>query len=112
MKKLVFVFALVAFAATKSLAQDMPVIKITGDQKTKEYSVLFSSTSEQKVNISIEDKKGKEIITTTMMAKGFVKKFDLTKVAAGTYTWKIEFGRRTLLEEFDVLSSDQVAKLD
>jgi len=108
MKNIILVFALIL--SLNAFGQEMPVIKITNNDTEKEYRILFSSSTEQSVQVSLLDINGREVVKEVLNAKGFVKTFDLKQVTAGTYTWKIKFGRRTFMEEFDILSASEIAR--
>ncbi|MDH5609079.1 MAG: hypothetical protein OEY56_06330 [Cyclobacteriaceae bacterium] len=108
MKNLFFVF--IVFVAIQAVAQDVPIVRITGDEVSREYKILYSSPKEYSVQISLINEANNVILDEKVDGKAFIKTYSLKSMAEGTYQWRLKYGRITYLEEFDLFSEKQLLK--
>lgn len=108
MKQFTLIFLIsISFLAN---AQNKTVVKIQGNQLDKNYSVLFSSPVEQNVEIKLFDESNKMLISHKMYGKGFMKHFDLSRLAPGEYNWEVTYGQEKHSEKLALFSEKDLMK--
>ncbi len=111
MKLRTFILSFLTLCYFISLAQDEAKIKITEDKFNKIYRVFFASENEYNVTLNLKSPFSNElIINESVSGKGFIKKYNLSELQPGTYTFVIKYAFEEFEQEIKVLSDSQLKK--
>lgn len=108
MKKLILIVSF--FLSIPILAQKQTVIRINGDQLTREYKVFFSAQDEKNVEITLYDQNEEALISQSVYGNGFVKLYDLSRIQPGKYTWEVKYDHKSYSESIEIYSEKELLK--
>lgn len=88
------------------------MIKITADPILRDYRILFSSTVQLPVTVTLVSSDGNRNLFSEDFGSvsSFVKKYSLGDAPLGKYQWEVKYGNKTYAEEFEIMSEKRLIK--